>query len=472
MRPLFATFAAVFVATACGGASASSRHSAAAKHDWPMFGYAPSRPNAGPAGGITAANVAKLRRQIVHLDGTVDSSPIYLHGVRIGAQIHDAFFVTTTYGKTEAIDAATGQRLWRFVPPGYSSWVRTPRITNASPVADPSRQSIYAASPDGVIQKLSVATGRVVWRVAITQLPSREKLTSSLNFSGGRVLATTGGYYGDAPPYQGHVAVIDAASGKLLQVWNSLCSDRQGLIAPSSCPTSDSGIWGRSGVVVDPASGALLVTTGNARFDGQANWGDSLLKLSADASQLLGNYTPANYQELESGDVDLGSTAPVVLGAGLYAQGGKDGKLRLLNAASLGPLGHTGGEVQVVATPGPTDLFTAPAVLHAGSTTRLFVADNQGFAAWQLAGGRLAKSWENGTGSTSPIVAGGLVFAYDPGGSGLHVYAAASGKQVAVLPAGRGHWNSPVIGDGRIALPEGNANDHSTRGVLDFYRLR
>ena len=29
---------------------------------------------------------------------------------------------------------------------------------------------------------------------------------------------------------QGHVAILDAQSGKLLHVWNSLCSNRTGLI--------------------------------------------------------------------------------------------------------------------------------------------------------------------------------------------------------------------------------------------------
>jgi hypothetical protein len=38
-----------------------------------------------------------------------------------------------------------------------------------------------------------------------------------------------------------------------------------------------------------------------------------------------------------------------------------------------------------------------------------------------------------------------------------------------MLPAGRGHWNSPIVADARIALPEGNANDHALRGLLDIY---
>jgi hypothetical protein len=77
----------------------------AAAADWPEFGYIPSRQNVGPAKtGITASNVARLHRRTIQLDGTVDSSPIYVGGM---------IYVTTTYGRTEAIDARTGKVRWR-----------------------------------------------------------------------------------------------------------------------------------------------------------------------------------------------------------------------------------------------------------------------------------------------------------------------------------------------------------------------
>src|SRR5690348_3165048 len=92
-------------------------------HDWTRFGWSPSRTSAPPfATGITASKVRSLQRQEVQLDGTVDASPIYLHAVEVGGSTHDVFFVTTTYGKTIAVDAASGAILWRFTPPGYSSW--------------------------------------------------------------------------------------------------------------------------------------------------------------------------------------------------------------------------------------------------------------------------------------------------------------------------------------------------------------
>ena len=172
-------FASVALAVA---ACAGSSRAASAGHDWTRFGWNAARSNAPTfSTGITAANVKSLKRQQVQLDGTADSSPIYLHGVQVSGATHDVFFVTTTYGKTLAIDAASGKVLWRFTPPGYSSWAGSAQITTATPVADPSRQWIYAASPGGSIYKLAVANGHSAWGVSITKLPSREKIAAALN---------------------------------------------------------------------------------------------------------------------------------------------------------------------------------------------------------------------------------------------------------------------------------------------------
>ena len=436
-----------------------------------MFGWDASRSNASAdPTGITAANISSMRRQQVTLDGTVDASPIYLHGVRVNGTDRDVFFVTTTYGKTQAIDANDGSILWTYTPRGYQGWAGSRQFTTATPVADPGRKAIYAASPDGHIQKLSIADGSLQWSTAITRLPQREKIASSLNFHRGRVVATTGGYIGDAPPYQGHVAILDAESGRLLHVWNSLCSDRRELIEPASCPESGSAIWGRAGAVIDTRTGDIYVATGDGRWDGRNNWGDAAIAIDSSATNIVDNYTPTNTEDLDSRDADLGSTSPVLLGGGYVLQGGKDGTIRLVQfGRARGSTPRRGGQTQVVKTPSGDDLFTAPAVIR-GSQTWLAVADGGATAAWTFSGGRLQQAWRNGNSGTSPVVAGGLVYIYDPGG-GLRVYEPQSGQQVATLEAGSGHWNSPIIVDGRIALPEGNANSHRTSGILNIWRL-
>jgi PQQ-like domain len=466
------------VLAACGsggpthGVAGARKTISTSSQDWTRFGWDARRSNDDPhATGITAGNVGSLVRQQIHLPGTVDSSAIYLRGVRIQGAARDAFFVTTTYGITLAVDAASGKILWRWTPPGYAQWVGSPQITTATPVADPSRKWIYAASPDGRIQKLTVATGHAVWRRSITREPTTEKIAASLNFANGHVIATTGGYIGDIPPYQGHVVVTAAGNGRLLHVWNSLCSNRHGLLIPAGCPASDSAIWGRAGAVVVPGSGRLLVATGNAPWNGRTNWGDAVLVLSA-SDKLVGNYTPSDTEQLNDQDLDLGSTSPVYLTPKLIAQGGKDGKIRLLSLSRMrGTKPHKGHELQIVSTPSGTDLFTAPAVWRSGKRIWLIAADNGATQAWALRGARLHSVWHSGNPGTSPVIAGGLLYVYDPNG-GLDVYQPATGKLITTLDAGGGHWNSPIVTDGRIALPEGNANDHETSGALDIWRVK
>ncbi|HKO16759.1 MAG TPA: PQQ-binding-like beta-propeller repeat protein [Gemmatimonadaceae bacterium] len=470
----FALLASCGASTASRGSDTSSHqpNPTVSGHDWTQFDVDEARSGVfDSATGISAAALPALRLQRVQIDGTVDASAIYLHDVEVGGAAHDVFFVTTTYGKTLAIDAGDGTVLWRFTPATYGQMVGTPRITNATPVADPDRTAIYAASPDGNVQKLAVADGHVVWSTAVTQLPQREKLASPLNFSRGHVIIATGGYVGDAPAYQGHVAVLDAATGKLTSAWNSLCSDRAGLLDPTSCAQSGSAIWGRAGAVVDPATGNIFVATGNGHWDGGANWGDAIIELDPGASRILANYTPQNTDVLDASDADLGSTSPVLLDATHVAQGGKDGHIRVVDLqAASGAAPHRGGEAQSVSTPSGGDLFTAPVVLHRADGVWLIAADGGGTAAWTYSGGRLAPAWSNGNAGTSPVVAGGLLYVYDPGGV-LRVYDPTSGRQVGSLQSGSGHWNSPIVADGRIALPEGSANSRSTSGVLNIWRL-
>lgn len=442
------------------------------QHDWATFGgnVESTSANLMPT-GITAANVDRLTRRQIKLDGTVDASAIYLDGVDIRGASHNAIFVTTTYGKTLAIDADSGDVLWEYTPDSYRQLAGTRQITNSTPVADPGRRFIYTASPDGFVQKLAVSDGHVAWRTAITKLPLREKMDSPLKFFQGHVIAVTAGYIGDRPPYQGHVAILDGNSGKLLHVWNSLCSDRSGLLQPDSCHQSDAAIWGRAGAAIDPASGDIFVATGNADWNGSTDWGDAVIWLNASATRMLGNYTPADTQALNADDKDLGSSSPVLLGDDLIAQGGKDGKIRLLSRKSIaGSTPHKDHELQVVSTPSGEDLFTQPAVWKNDGKTWMFAADNGGTAAWTLENGKLREQWKNGTGGTSPFEAGGLLFVYAPSG-GLNVYQAVSGKLVATLPCGEGHWNSPIVLRDRIILPEGNANAHATTGVLDIWSL-
>ena len=458
--------------------------------DWTRFDYNAQRSGVGPAfTGITAADVGRLRRRVVHINGVADSSAIELHAVKIRGRPRDVAILTTTYGRTVAIDVGTGAKLWEFVPPDIRSYQGSAQITTASPVADPDRRFVYAASPDGMIRKIRVSNGREVrsghWPARITFNPAREKIGGALNLHGRYVIAVTGGYIGDIPIYQGHVAVIDRQTGRVAHVWNSLCSRRHHLIDPtSSCPASDSAIWARAGAVVEPSTGRLLVATGNGQFNGSTDWGDSVLELTPDASRLLHNWTPTNQAQLNADDGDLGSTAPALLppvhGLRLAVQGGKQGILDLLNLNRLDGTTHgagarLGGQLQTISAPGGGEVLTTPAVWSHGGKTYVFVANDNNTYAYVLGAGsnpRLSVAWKQGPAGSSPLVAGGLLYVYDIGPGVLDIREPTTGQLLASLPAGSGHWSSPIVLGGRIVLPVGGSPaDDATSGIVNIYHL-
>jgi outer membrane protein assembly factor BamB len=455
--------------------------------DWRLFGDNAQATGVGPSDtGITPANVARLSLRTIRIDGVADSAAIELHGVRTGNGWHDLVAVTTSYGKTIAFDAGTGRRLWEFDPAGVDSTPGNPQVTTASPVADPDRAYIYSASPNGVIHKLSVATGRQVWSRSITFDPVHEKIASGLTISGPWLVAVTGGYYGDAPPYDGHVVLINRGTGRVAHVWNTECSNRLALIRASSCSVTtnrgDNAIWGRPGAVLEPGSGRILVATGNGPFDGRTSWGDSVLELTADASGVLHNWTPPNQAQLSASDTDLGSSSPALLpvfhGRRLVVQGGKDGKLHLLDLDRLdgttdgaGP--RLGGELGEVSAPGGGEVVPQPAVWSSGGHDYLFATTSAGTAAYELvdpAHPRLTVVWQNGTAGTSPVIAGGLLYVYDPGGS-INIRRPLTGALLRSLPAGSGHWNSPIVVGGRVIEPTGDYHTSASSSTIYVYHL-
>src|SRR5580704_5259180 len=447
---------------------------------WPVFGFDPARSGFNTAETtLTVGNVRHLReRWQIALGADADSTPILLEEVRTGHANVQMLFQTTKTGVTLGIEARTGKIVWQFMTHGST-------ITNSTPAADPSGKSIYVPGIDGKVHKLSAATGREQrapgFPARITRLPLSEKDASPLNVANGYLYAVTSGYYGDAPPYDGHVVAVELSTGKTT-VFNSLCSTYRKLVKANTCSQQRSGIWGRGGAVVDPdssMSGRIYASTGNGQFDagsGGDNYGDSLLSLGEDLSSLLGSYTPTDYQQLENGDTDLGSSSPGILPDQassqtpyMIVQGGKDAILRLLNRAALPGLG---GELQEVDLPG--GLFSAPAIWSTSSNSAwIFLGFNGGVMAYQLRTNpsgvsALASVWQASPGSSSgegssPVVANGIVF--DAFNNALVALNATTGKELwsSALKSAHGnigsiHWQSPIVVNGSVYCSDESGN--------------
>ena len=104
----------------------------------------------------------------------------------------------------------------------------------------------------------------------------------------------------------------------------------------------------------------------------------------------------------------------------------------------------------------------------------VLAATGSGTAAYVLTGRsrpRLRMVWQNGSAGTSPVVAGGLLYVYDPGGA-LKIYQPGSGRELRSLDASAGHWSSPIVISGRILLPTGGSTeDNASSSELFIYHL-
>ena len=216
------------------------------------------------------------------------------------------------------------------------------------------------------------------------------------------------------------MTAINLATGAQ-NVFNAACSDQAVHLkrladgVPPTCATPRNAIWSRPGVVYDAGTDRIFMGTGNGMFDGTHNWSESVIALhpdgtggsGADAGKPLDSYTSTNFQSLDNGDTDLGSTAPAILPVPanssvqhLAVQSGKDAKLRLINLANLsgqGAPGHVGGEVgAIINVPQGGVVLTQPAVwVNPGDgSTWVFVVNGKACRRRQrksVLGGAMAK---------------------------------------------------------------------------------
>ena len=449
---------------------------------------------------LGVGNVATLVQKFqVVLPGTADGAPVFLEAVSTSSGMRDLLFVATTNGWILALDAATGATVWsrQYGPNGCVSSNGGTCYTTSSPAIDPDRQYVYAYGLDGKTHKYQVGDGTEIktggWPHTTTLKGQNEKASSALAtaaVNGTHYLYVAhGGYPGDGGDYQGHVTVIDLATGNQ-NVFNAACSDqaRHLQLNDAGCSSTRNAIWARPGVIYDAGTGRIFVGTGNGNYNGTTlgrNWSESVLAINPDGTganaKPLDSFTPINFQNLDNADSDLGSTAPAILPVPassnvqrLAVQGGKDSKLRLLNLSNLsgqsGP-GKTGGEVQAAFNvPQGGNVLSQPAVWinPADGSTWVFVTTNGGASGLKLfvdANGNptLASQWQNGTGGTSPVVADNVLFY--AGGASMHAYEPTTGAPLwSAGLSGSIHWQSPIVANGMVYIAS-NAGDLTAFGL-------
>ncbi len=432
--------------------------------------------------GLTTSNVSGLR-VLWHAStpAAADDSVVEQAYVNTSSGLANLVFVNTIKGNLIAYNALTGAKVWEQDP---SSANFNGQGTKSTPAIDPSGAYVYAYALDGYVHKYVTGTGAEVtgggWPEQVTLLPDdTEKGSASLNIAGGYLYMTLSGNDGDYGHYVGHVVAIKLSNGAKT-VWNAECANITQLLTTSGanyCASTQSGMWARPGVKVDPVTGNVYATSGNGNYNansGGNNWGDSIIELTPNLSSIVDSYTPASYSNLDSGDADLGSSAPVLLpkqnGSNtpyLMVQTGKDHIVRLLNRSNLSGQGgprHTGGELQTLSI--NDEEHNEPATwVDPSGTTWVFVTTNSGtLYAYKVetSGGvtTLHQQYTESIGvSSSPFVTNGVLYF---SGDNILAYNATTGAQLfnssSIGVSLNQHWEAPVVINSEVITPDNNGN--------------
>ena len=312
---------------------------------------------------VSGTTFGKLFSCALDSPGYVYAEPLYVANLSMNdGKKHNVVFLATESDWVYAYDADSSscQQLWKksmlgagetTVLPADTTEIHdlTPEIgITSTPVIDGDAGIIYVCAksknPSGMyfhrLHALNLASGaETVDPVEITAtnfVPLNHLQRPALLLNNGTVYVAFGSH-GDHMVYQGWLMAFDATTLAQKFVWSS---------TDPTNGNSQGAIWqGGGGVAVD-ASGNLYLETANGVFDadsGGINYSDSVVKLSSNGS-VLDYFTPFNESMLNTDDVDLGSSAVIILPDSLGSAAhshlllatGKPGVLFLLDQANLG----------------------------------------------------------------------------------------------------------------------------------------
>jgi outer membrane protein assembly factor BamB len=405
--------------------------------DWPVYHRSRDRHGVDPTGGA-ARTPSPLWG--VRLDGSMFAQPLAVQGLVIEATEHDSVY---------AFDAVTGCQAWRTsLGTSFDAERHKLQCNNilpelgitATPAVDTQTDTVYVVAfldPGRYeMDALDLATGAVRWRHPI-DLPASDALQQlsrpALALANGRAYASFGGRAGDCGNYHGFVVGV-SAGGQGPDVRFQVSPNRAGAV------------WAPGGPVVLPG-GDLLLTTGNTDETLAYDGSEAVARLTPDLAR-TDFFAPANWQQLNRSDADLGSVGPTLLDDGHVFAVGKEGVGYLLDQ---GHLGGIGGQLYTRALAGGCYAIGATAY----RAPLVYVPCDHSLTAVRVSGSRFDVAWRGPDfRSGSPIVAGGLAWDYDFEGGYVWGLDAGSGAVRQKVLVGTGeHFVSPSASAGRLYVP-------------------
>jgi IPT/TIG domain len=315
---------------------------------------------------LKTSNVAPASFGLVFklaVDDNIMAQPLYVPNVVIKGTSHNVVYVATMSDTLYAYDADIGGApLWTLnlatfvsatpVPIAQFAYTGNKNIINnlgilSTPVIDLSTNTLYAVA-------CTLENSTLVYRLHAVDITTGVPRTGS----GVVISGTYGTVTFDARNQWQRVSLVLSgnnvvfAFGALelestahlysgwVMAYDKSALAQSGIFATITKGNGGAGVWQSGRPPVVDGSGYVYVLTGNgyAIYDGVNNFNESVLKLDpTNGLKVLDWFTPSNWSALDSGDLDLTSSGPMMVpGTSVLVGGGKAGVLYVLNSTNLG----------------------------------------------------------------------------------------------------------------------------------------
>ncbi|MFW5950990.1 MAG: pyrroloquinoline quinone-dependent dehydrogenase, partial [Gemmatimonadota bacterium] len=283
---------------------------AGARDAWPSHG-----------GGLANQRFSSLDQ--IHRDNVASLVPVWIHSTGIeGALattpivVDNTLYATTARGRVLALNAATGEELWRHEPALGPVTLCCGPINRGVAVYD---NMVYVASLDASLAALDARTGDLEWRARLADPADGYSAVMAPLAADGRVfIGVAGQHYG----IRGFLAAIDARSGEELWRWHTI-------------PSEEAGGWWGEWRETDPFGTPLNRDITEERADSAATAGS--WEVGGGGLTTTPAYDPATGRLF----VNVEGPAPVVAGSIRPGDNLYTGSMVALDAASGEKVWHT-----------------------------------------------------------------------------------------------------------------------------------
>jgi hypothetical protein len=323
---------------------------------------------------VNSAQFGKLYSYVV--DGSVQASPLYVSNLAIpGRGSRNVLFVVTMNDVVYAFDAnsaaTNGGILWKVDFRNPSAGVTPIPIVDivnnnslnivgnvgieSTPVLDLSSNTMYLVART---KEVSGAITRYVARLhALDITTGSEKFGGPVIIQGsvpGNGEGSVGGTLTFDPLIHNQRSSLALANGLVVFSWAShedqwawhgwVFAYNAATLQQSSifCVTpngQNGGIWMSGRAPAVDSAGNLYYASGNGDWDGVSSFGDSIMKIATTGGtlSLVDYFTPDDYAVLQTSDLDLGSSGPLLIpGTSLLIHGGKEPIFFVMSTSNLG----------------------------------------------------------------------------------------------------------------------------------------